>query len=143
MIIAGLSTMALGGAVASPDLLVGLILLLLAPLIVSFCGALVVVIGLVRRPDDGSRPLQTRRIIAVGGLAGLSYAFGFLALSILSQLPDYAAGLNGSYLPAPIQPVFVIATIGLLAGLGLGILVALTWRTIRRRQVPQEASSSR
>jgi hypothetical protein len=139
MMIAGVITVVVGGVVASRDLIVGLILLLLVPLSVSFCGVVVALIGVVRHSEGASRSSVIRRIIGVGALAGVGWGFGFPALGILSQLPDYASGLNGAHLPAPALSVFLLPGTGLLVGLGLGALVALIWRTTRGRNVPSAA----
>lgn len=131
MMIAGVVAVAVGAAVASHDLFVGLILLLLVPLFVSFCGAVVTLIGLVRKPEGRSRFSLDRRIIGVSALIGVGYGFGFPALATLGQLPDYAAGLNGTYLPPSALSALLLPGVGLLVGLAMGIVVALIWRKNR------------
>jgi hypothetical protein len=142
MTIAGLAAVEVGVLVASHDLIVGLILLLIVPLSVSFCGVVVTLIGLVRLPDGRNRFSLNRKIIGVGALAGSGYAFGFSALGSLSQLPDYFAGLNGAFQPDAGLAVFLFVGASLLVGLGLGVLVALIWRKAGGRQVPSAAEVS-
>lgn len=138
IVIAGLVILVAGVLVASHDLLVGLILLLLVPMTVSFCGALVTLIGLVRQPEGRGRSSVFRTIIGVAACAGLGYGFGFPVLATLSQLPDYAAGLNGAYLPeGPTVLLFPVAC--LLVGLVTGVLVALIWQKTQGRRLPHEA----
>jgi xanthine/uracil/vitamin C permease (AzgA family) len=138
LMIAGLITLATGVVVASHDLLVGVILLLLLPTTVSFCGATVTLIGLVRQSEGRGRSSIFRTIIGVAACAGLAYGFGFPALATVSQLPDYAAGLNGAYLPeGPTVLLFPAAC--LLVGLGTGILVALIWQKTQGRRLPPAA----
>ena len=137
MMIAGLVAIAVGVVVASHDLFVGLILLLLVPLSVSSCGAVLALIGLVRQPEARSRSAVIRRIIGGAVLACVGSGFGFSALGTLSQLPDYATGLNGAYLPEDGLSFFLFAGMCLLVGLGVGAMIALIWRTIRGRHVPQ------
>jgi hypothetical protein len=127
MIVAGVLALVVGAVVASHDLFVGLILLLIVPLSISFCGAIVTLIGRVRRHDARRRASIVRTIVGVAALAGLGFGFGYSALGALSQLPDYAAGLNGEYLPPSTLSVLLLPGVGLLVGLVLGILVALTW----------------
>lgn len=62
VMIAGLVAIAAGVAVASHDLVVGLILLLLVPLSISFCGAVLAFIGLARQPEARSRSAVIRRL---------------------------------------------------------------------------------
>ena len=139
MMIAGLVAIAVGVAVASHDLFVGLILLFLVPLSVSSCGVVVALIGLVRQPDARSRSAVIRRIIGGAVLACVGSGFGFGALGTLSQLPDWAAGLNGAYLPEDGLSLFLSAGMCLLVGLASGALIALIWWLIRGRHVPQAA----
>jgi len=134
MITAGLVAVAVGGAVASHDLFVGLILLVLVPLSVSFCGIVLALIGLVRQPEARSRSTVIRRIIGVAALACAGWGFGFPALGILSQLPDYATGLNGTFLPPTALSVFLLPGLSLLVGLSSGAMIALGWWMIRGRQ---------
>jgi hypothetical protein len=130
--IAGLVALAVGVIVASHDLFVGLILLFLVPLSVSACGAVVALIGLVRQPEARSRSAIIRRIIGGAVLACVGSGFGYGALGTLSQLPDWAAGLNGAYLPESGLSFSLFAGICLLAGLGSGALIALIWWKTRR-----------
>ena len=139
VMIAGLVAVAVGVVVGSHDLFVGLILLLLVPLSVSSCGAVLALIGLVRQPEGRSRSAVIRRITGGAALACVGSGFGYGALGSLSQLPDYAAGLNGAFLPEDGLSLFLFAGMCLLAGLGSGILVALIWWMIRGRHVPSAA----
>jgi hypothetical protein len=117
-IITGVVTVTVGTVVASHDLFVGLILLLLLPLSASSCGAMMAMIGVVRTPEDPSRSSVVRRIVGAAALAGVGFGFGYPALGILSQLPDYAAGLNGAFLPGSLLSDFFLPGVGLLVGLG-------------------------
>ena len=139
VMIAGLVAIAVGVAVASHDLFVGLILLLFVPLSVSFCGAVVALIGLVRHPEARSRSAVIRRIIGGAVLACVGSGFGFGALGALSQLPDWFAGLNGPFLPEDGLSLSLFAGMCLLVGLGSGALIALIWWTVRGRHVPPAA----
>jgi xanthine/uracil/vitamin C permease (AzgA family) len=135
IMIAGLVTLMAGVVVASHDLLVGLILLLLVPMAVSFCGATVTLIGLVRQSAGRGRSSIFRTIIGVAACAGLGYGFGFPVLGTLSQLPDYAARLNGTYLPeGPTVLLFPAAC--LLVGLVTGIPAALIWQKTQGNRMP-------
>ena len=143
IMIAGLVAIAAGVVVASHDLLVGLILLLFVPLSVSFFGAVVALIGLVRQPEARSRSAVIRRIIVGAALACVGSGFGFGALGTLSQLPDWFTGANGAYLPEDGLSLFLFAGICLLVGLGSGAVIALSWWTIRGRHgVPAAAVQS-
>jgi len=139
VMIAGLVAIAIGVAVAPHDLVVGLILLLLVPLSVSFCGAVLALIGLVRQPEARSRSAVLRRIIAEAVLAAVGSGFGFAALSTLSQLPDWFAGLNGTFVPEDGLSLFPFTGMCLLVGLGSGSLIALIWWTRRGRHLPPVA----
>lgn len=132
IMIAGLVAIAVGVAVSSHDLFVGLILLLLVPLSVSFCGAIVALIGLVRLPETRNRSAVIRRIMGGAVLACVGSGFGFGALGTLSQLPDWFAGLNGSFVPEDGLSLFLSAGMCLLVGLGSGALIALIWWKTRR-----------
>jgi hypothetical protein len=145
IMIAGLAAIAAGVVVGSHNLIVGLILLFLVPLAVSFCGTMVAMIGLVRKPEGRGRPPLIPTIIGVAALAGVAYGFGYGALGTLGQLPDSTAGLNGTYLPVPAGlSVFLLEGMCLLVGLGSGILVAFIWwwktRSRHRPLTPQEQS---
>ena len=141
IMIAGLVALAVGVVVGSHDLFVGLILLLLVPLSVAFCGAVVALIGLVRQPEARSPSGVIRRIIGGAVLACVGSGFGFGALGILGQLPDYAAGLNGAFLPEDGLSLSLFAGMCLLAGLGSGTLAALIWWKLRGRHVPPAAGT--
>jgi hypothetical protein len=136
IMIAGLVAIAVGVVVASHDLFVGLILLLLVPLSVASCGAVVALIGLVRQPEGRSRSSLVRRIIGGAVLACVGSGLGLGALGTLGQLPDYAAGLNGAFLPPSGLSIFLSAGMCLLVGLGAGILIALIWWKMRGRHLP-------
>ena len=137
--IAGLVAIAIGVVIASHDLFVGLIVLLLVPLSVSCCGAVLALIGLVRQPEGRSRSAVIRKIIGGAVLACVGSGFGFGALGTLSQLPDWFEGLNGAYLPEGGLSVLIFAGTCLLVGLGSGALIALSWWAVRGRHVPQAA----
>jgi len=143
MMIAGLITIAVGVAVTSHDLVVGLILLFLVPLAIAFCGALLAFIGLARQREGGSRSAVILRIIGGTAVACLGSWFGFGCLSILSQLPDWFAGLNGVFRSDSNLGFFAFAGLFLLTGLGLGILIALGWWTVRGRHQLQAAPAQR
>lgn len=139
VMIAGLVAIAVGAAVAPHDVVVGLILLLLVPLSVSFCGAILALIGLLRQPEARSRSAVIRRIIGEAALGGVGFGFGFGALSTLSQLPDWFAGRNGTFLPEVGLSLFPFTGICLLVGLGSGALIALIWWTRHGRHQPPTA----
>jgi hypothetical protein len=138
LILAGLVVVELGSIVASRDVFTGLVLLLVLPLAVSFCGAVLVFIGLARRPRSTSRARFMRRIVGLATVAGLGLALGFPALGTLGQLPDYASGLNGTFLSSSAAGIatFVIVGVGVLAGAGSGVLIALIWWVTRGRALP-------
>ncbi len=143
LIVAGLVIVGVSNLVVSSDVFLGLVLLLLIPLAISFCGAVVAFIGLLRTPENASRFRAVRRIIGLAAIAGVGLGLGFPALGILSQLQDYAAGLNGAFISgssAGFGAYFLVGA-GLLAGLCAGVLVALVWWVIRGRILaPQPAS---
>ncbi|HEY4152008.1 MAG TPA: hypothetical protein VGM38_01680 [Pseudolysinimonas sp.] len=140
IMIAGLVAVAAGAVVQSHDLVVGLILLFLVPQLASFCGAVVALIGLVRKPDGRSGSALIRTIIGAAALGSVGYGFGLGALGTLGQLPDYAAGLNGTFLPVPASlSVFLLTGTCLAVGLGLGILVSLIWWKARGRHLQPTA----
>jgi ethanolamine transporter EutH len=146
VMIAGLVALAVGAIVASHDLLVGLILLLVVPLSISFCGAIVTLIGLARQPEPRRRSTHVRKIIGVVALAGVAIGFGYPALATLSQLPDYAAGLNDTFLPptalSTAVSLLLFPGMGLVAGGSVGILVALIWWTTEGRHLPPAGAAS-
>lgn len=135
----GLAALTIGVVVASHDLFMGLILLLLVPLSVTSCGAIVALIGLVRQPEARSRSAVIRRILGGAALACFGSGFAYGALATLSQLPDWASGDNGPYLPEDGLSLLLFAATCLLAGLGSGALIALSWWAVRGRNTPQAA----
>ena len=139
IMLAGFVALAVGVLVASHDLFVGLILLLVVPLSVSSCGAVLALIGLVRQPETGSRSAVIRRIIGGAALACVGSGFGYGALATLSQLPDWVSGDNGPYLPEDGPSLLLFAGTCLLAGLGSGTLIALGWWAVRGRHAPKAA----
>ena len=120
IMLAGLVAITVGVAVASHDLFVGLILLLLVPMAVSFCGAIIALIGLVRQPEARSRSAVIRRIIGGAVLACVGSGFGLGALGTLSQLPDWFAGDNGPFLPEDGLSLFLFTGMSLAGRARLG-----------------------
>ncbi len=143
MMIAGLVVVGVSTLVASSDVVVGLVLLLLIPLSIAFCGAVVVFIGLVRKSASTGRFKVIRKIVGLGAIAGVGFGFGFPALGILGQLPDWAAGVNGAFISGSTAgfSAFLLAGFGLLAGLVSGILVAFVWWVVRGRSLPLRAAA--
>jgi hypothetical protein len=139
IVLGGLAALTIGVVVASHDLLVGLILLLLVPLSLTSCGAIVALIGLVRQPEAQSRSDVIRRIVGGAALACLGSGFGYGALATLSQLPDWVSGDNGPYLPEDGLSLLLFAATCLLVGLGSGAGIALGWWMIRGRHVKPAA----
>ena len=138
LIVGGLVVVWLGSLVATRDVFTGLVLLLVFPLVVAFCGAVLVFIGLARGPRSTGRAQFVRRVVGLATVAGAGLALGFPALGTVGQLPDYASGLNGpfgtdSYLSIA---CFFIVGVGMLAGAGSGILIALIWWVARGRNLP-------
>jgi hypothetical protein len=141
MLIAGLVVVAVGTIFPSSNPLVALGWLLLAPLLVSVCGSIFVLVSLVRR----RRTAAAYKILGSGAVAGLGLALGFGAAGILSQVPDSLAGLNGGFVPgsAPGLGALILGGIGLSIGLVIGSGTALIWWTSLRRHPVSEMSASR
>jgi hypothetical protein len=108
---------------------------------ISFCGAVLAFIGLVRQLEAGSRSAVIPRIIGGTALACLGSGFGFGALGTLSQLPDWFAGLNGAFRSESNLGFFAFAGMCLLTGLGVGILIGLIWWVIRGRHLQPTAAA--
>jgi len=143
VLIAGLVALAVGELVGSNDLVVGLVLLLILPQAVSFGGAVVALIGLARHPTAPSGASPIPRIIGGVALAGVGVACGYTALATLSQLPDYAAGLNGVYAPPTFLAMILFPAVGLAVGLAIGGLVAFLWWVAEGRRARSEAVAAR
>lgn len=136
LLAAGLVTVAVGTAYPSTDARVALDCLLVLPMLVSLCGIVFLVAALARRSGGATRPAPVATIIGVSAASGLGLALGFGAAGVLSQVPDWLAGLNGPYIPgsAAGAGVFVLAGIGLSAGLLIGAVAAVIWWVYRGRQ---------
>jgi hypothetical protein len=145
MLIGGLVLVAIGTIFPSSNPLVALGWLLLAPLLVSFCGTVFVFVSLVRSAERARRSAAVRRIVGLAAVAGLGLTLGFGAAGILSQVPDSLAGLNGPFVPgsAPGLGAFILGGVGLSTGLVIGAVDALVWWSFRGRHLSPEMSASR
>jgi hypothetical protein len=135
LLAAGLVVVAIGTVLPAADPVVALGYLLAAPMLVSFCGTIVVVVALARSITKARRSAPASRTVGLSAVAGLGLYLGYGVAGILSQVPDSLAGLNGPYVsgPAPGIAAFELAGFGLFAGLVIGAVIALVWRTYRRR----------
>lgn len=142
VLIAGLAALAVGTLVGSHDLVIGLILLLIVPLATVFCGAVLALIGLARQPVRQAGSPPTRQIIGMVALAGLGAGSGYPALATLSQLPDYASGINGAFLPPTFLEVVLLPATGLALGLVAGSVIAVVSRSAERRRGRSTAAAA-
>lgn len=143
MLIGGMTVVAIGAIFPSSNPLVALGWLLLVPLVVSFCGAVFVFVGLARGSQIIARSVAVYRIIGSVAVAGLGLGLGFPAAGIVSQVPDSAAGLNGTFIPGSAPPLaaFLCGGIGLSIGLVIGAVAALIWWLFRRRHLRPGAAA--
>lgn len=135
LLAAGLVVVAIGTVFPAADPVVALGYLLAAPMLVSFCGTVVIVVAVARGITKARRSAPASRIVGLSAVAGLGLYVGYGVAGVLSQVPDSLAGLNGPYVPgsAPGIAAFELAGFGLFAGLVIGAVVALVWRAYRRR----------
>jgi hypothetical protein len=145
MLIGGLVVVAIGAIFPSSDPLVALGWLLLAPLLVSFWGTIVIFVSLARSTGSMRRSVAICRIVGLAAVTGLGLALGFGAAGIASQVPDSLAGLNGPFVPgsAPGLGAVIVGAVGLSAGLVIGAVDALVWWSFRGRHLPPEMNASR
>jgi hypothetical protein len=130
-LIGGLAAIAIGTIFPSSDAVVALGWLLLLPLLVSLCGVIFISVSLARSIGAVGRSVAGCRIVGLTASVCLGLGFGYGALGIVSQVPDSLAGLNGAFVPdsAPGLGVFVCSGVGLLAGLMIGAVEAIIWRS--------------
>ncbi|HEY4269447.1 MAG TPA: hypothetical protein VGM94_14790 [Galbitalea sp.] len=133
----GLLVIGVVAIAATTNLFVGLIVLLLTPLLIAFCGTVLVFFGLFRTHGSNWAG-AVRRLIGLAAVAGMGGGLAWGALGVLSQLPDYAAGLNGAFMSGAwaITSTLVIMGVGLAAGGSVGAVIALIWWNAHRRAAP-------
>lgn len=131
LLVGGLVVIAFGTIVPSGDPLVALGWLLGVPSLASACGAAFVSVTLARRTERGRSSTAAFRIVGSAAMAGVGLALVFGVVGILSQVPDSLAGLNGAFVAssAPGLSAFVLCGAGLSAGLVIGAIAALGWRS--------------
>jgi hypothetical protein len=144
LLITGLVVIALGAIFPSSSPLVALGWLFAVPSLFSLCGAVFVVVSLARSTGTAKPCAMVNRIISSGAVAGLGLALGWGAAGALSQVPDWLAGLNGSFVSGSALGIsaFVLAGIGLATGLMVGALVAILWWSQARRSQARRSPSS-
>ena len=140
----GLVVIAIGTAYPFVDPVVALGYLGVIPSLVSSCGTIFIVVGLVRNHERATRSTTVYRIVGVSAMSGLGLALVTGAAGILSQVPDSLAGLNGPFIPgsAPGIGALVLGGIGLSAGLVIGAVAALVWWAYCGRHLPPRSVES-
>ena len=137
LLIGGLVVVAVGTIFPASDPLVALGWLQVVPSLVSMCGVVFVLVSLARRAISASPSATISRIIVWAGVAGLGLALAYGVAGGLSQVPDWLAGLNGTFIPGPQVGLsaFIVLGFGLFVGLVIGAIGALTWWNLRGRHV--------
>lgn len=115
-----------------------LLLLLLVPSVGALAGAVVLLIGLARRPITEGRSQVVGRIVLLASIVGVALGLGLLVAGIVSLISDWAEGLTG-LLGAGFAiglSAFLSIGGGLVCGLVAGLIIALFWWIARGRQLP-------
>jgi hypothetical protein len=136
LLIGGLVVVAFGTIFPSSNPVMALGWLLLAPSLLSCCGATFVFVSLARSAEAASRSGTVYRIIGSAAIAGLGLALAYGVAGTLSQLPDTLAGLNGPFIPGRASPsMFFLSGVGFAVGIVIGTIDALVWWRLRGRHL--------
>lgn len=145
MLIGGLVVVAIGAIYPLADPLVAIVYLLGVPALVASCGTTFVFVSLARSKAPATRSASVYRTARLAAVAGLGLALAYGAAALLSQVPDWLAGLNGRFIPSSTSALEELALggIGLLTGLLIGAVAARLWWAFCGRHLPSRSAESR